>query len=157
MARGHLRAVSADRQGDNVVRVAELALGLLLASLLALLTSSKDLLSARLRVENYAQSGSHVHTLLLVVIVEVLARKITLVTVNKVNLILLVRRSGIDRRQYIRLLNRSNPRLTRHELVAILWRIDIELIIAGQAIRLSLFLSLSFRANMLRFELAGHF
>ena len=137
--------------------MAELSLGLLLASLLALFASSKDLLSARLRVKNYAQRGSHVHTLLLVVVVKVLARKITLVTVDKVNLILLIRRIGIDRRQHIWLLNRSNPRLAGHKLVSILRRINIELIIAGQAIRLSLFPSRGFLADMLRFELAGHF
>ena len=157
MPRGDPRLVRIERQSDNIVRVAEFALRLLFAPLLGLLTPSKDLLCARLRVQNDTQRRCHVDTLLLVVVVEVLARKITLVTVDKVNFVLLVGWIWVDGGQYVWLLDCTNPRLTGHKLVTVLRRVHIELVITGQAI-VTLLSSLGTSwVNMLRFELASHF
>ena len=78
--------------------MAKLALGLLFAPLDRFLATAKDLLGARLSVQDDTQGRRHVHTLLVVIVVEVLAGKITLIPVNKINLVRLRGRLCIDGR-----------------------------------------------------------
>ena len=75
----------------------------LLASLDLLFATSEDFLFSSLTVHNDTKGGSHIDTLLIVVIIEILARKITLVTVNKIDRELLIRRVAIDDRFVVRL------------------------------------------------------
>ena len=85
----------------------ELTLGLLLAPLFGLFTAAKDLLGPRFLVKNDADSGSHVNALTHGVIVEILAGKITLVPVNKVNLETLIWNRLVDHRHHVWLLDRA--------------------------------------------------
>ena len=70
---GYKSAIGVDCEGYNVVTVTKLALRLLLALLDYLLTTAKDLLSACICVQNDTQSCSHVNTMMVVVIIEILA------------------------------------------------------------------------------------
>ena len=88
-------SVMVDSERDDIVAMAELTLlGALLPLLDFFLATAEDFLFTCLTVHNDAEGSCHVYTLSVAVVVEILARKIRLVTVNEVNLELLVR--GID-------------------------------------------------------------
>ena len=67
--------------------MAEFSLRLLLAPLDELLAATKYLLSPRIGVQNNSKRRRHVDTFIIGVVVEVLARKVTFVTVNEVDLV----------------------------------------------------------------------
>ena len=146
LARGNSATVSAHAKSNYVVAVPKLTLSLLLALLDTLLATSEDLLHPRVSVKYNAQCGCHVDALLILIVVEVLARKITFVTVHKVDLKDFVRHRFVNRWHNIRCLNRANPRLACHELVADLRLFNEELVIAGQLIRLLIFVLLGWVA-----------
>jgi hypothetical protein len=70
---GHLGPVRTDAQRHNIVRMPVGSLRLLLASHDKFFTTAKDLLCASIGVQYYSKSRCHVHALLVVVVVQVLA------------------------------------------------------------------------------------
>ena len=144
-----------DGERNDVIRMAELALSLLLASHYGFLPATEDLLSPRLSVQNDTQRRGHINALMIRIVVQVLARKITLVTVNEIDLVLLSGYVYIDRWQYIWLFDCSNPWFACHELVTKLGRVHIELVVTVEAV--TLFLHFFVRIHMLLFELARKF
>ena len=118
--------------------MAELALRLLLAPLDRLLTSTENTLNPCRGIKNHAECCSHVYTLLVCIIVQVLPGEITLVPVNEVDFIGLSGRFGIDARFHVRLFYCAEPRFTSHELVAKLRWVHKEIIVARQPFTLLL-------------------
>ena len=118
--------------------MAELAFRLLLAPLDRLLTSTENTLNPRCRVKNHAERCSHVYTLLVCIIIQVLPGEITLVPMNEVNFIGLSGRFGIDSRFHVRLFYCTEPRLTCHELVTKLRWVHKEIIVTRQPFTLLL-------------------
>ena len=124
--------------------MAKLSLSLLLSSLDFFLSTPKYLLNARFRIENYSQRCRHVHTMLIVIVIKVLSRQVTFVSMNKFYFVRIFWRICIDLRYYCRLFDGAYPRFASHELVSILWWGHKEFIVTLEAITRSIIIHFFF-------------
>ena len=85
-----------------------------------------------------------------------MARKVTFVTVNEIDFILLSRFLPIDERLVVWLFDGAEPWFTRHELVTDLGRFNKELIVTGELL-LTLFAFLGLTRFLLFFGLRIQF
>ena len=91
LSSGDSATVRAHAESNYVIAVSKLAFSLLLALLDPLFAASEDLLHPGVGVKDNSQRRRHVNALLVLVVVEVLTREITFVTVHEVDLEDLVR------------------------------------------------------------------